>query len=70
MSRAELIAIVDQSSPEDRLFLQAYVEHLNRIADPENGRDLNRRLEAMRDGREVSLDDVKRLHEELSAKGV
>ena len=70
MSRAELIAIVDRTSPEDRVFLQAYVEHLARAADPESGRELDRRLEAMRAGREISLDDARRLHEELAAKGL
>lgn len=70
MSRTELIAMVDQSSPEDRLFLQAYVEHLNRLSDPESGKDLDRGLDAMREGREISLDDVRRLHEELSTKGL
>ena len=63
MSRAELIAIVDRTSPEDRVFLQAYVEHLARAADPERGRELDRRLEAMRAGREISLENARRLHE-------
>ena len=70
MSRAELIAIVDRTSPEDRVFLQAYVEHLARAADPESGRELDRRLEAMRAGKEISLEDARRLHEELAAKGL
>ena len=70
MSRAELIAIVDQASPEDRLFLRAYIEHLARIADPENGRDLDARLERMRAGTEVSLDDARKLHDTLSAQGL
>ena len=70
MSRTELIAIVDRTSPEDRVFLQAYVEHLARAADPESGRELDRRLEAMRTGREISLEDARRLHEELAAKGL
>ena len=70
MSRAELIAIIDQTSPEDRVFLQAYVEHLARAADPESGRELDRRLEAMRGGNEISLEDARRLHEELAAKGL
>jgi hypothetical protein len=70
MSRTELIAIVDQASPEDRVFLQAYVEHLARAANPESGNDLDRRLESMRAGREISLDDARRLHEELAAKGL
>jgi len=54
MSHAQLIEFVDRSSPEDRLFLQAYLEHVARASDPEYGRDLDRRLEAMRAGDEVS----------------
>jgi hypothetical protein len=63
MSRAEIIAMVDQTSPEDRIFLQAYVDHLARSADSESGSDLDRRLDAMRAGKEFCLDDVRRLHE-------
>ena len=39
MSRADIIAIVD------RLFLHAYLSRLTRTADPEDGRELDRRLE-------------------------
>ena len=70
MSRAELIEIVDRTSPEDRLFLNAYLEHRNRADDPENGRELDRRLERMRAGHEISLDDAWKLHDELAAKGL
>jgi hypothetical protein len=70
MSRAELIEIVDRSSPEDRLFLHAYIEHLARAADPEDGRELDRRLETMRAGNEVSLDEARKLHDALSAQGL
>lgn len=70
MSRAEIIAMVDQTSPEDRIFLRAYIDYLTRSADSESGSDLDRRLDAMRGGKEFSLDDVRRLHEELAAKGL
>jgi hypothetical protein len=70
MSRAELIAIVDQASPEDRLFLRAYIEHLARNSDPDNGRDLDERLEGMRAGTEISLEDARKLHDSLSAQGL
>ena len=70
MSRAELIEFVDRSALEDRLFLQAYIEHISRESDPENGRELDRRLDAMRQGNEVYLDDVWKLHEALLAQGL
>ena len=70
MSRAELIEIVDQTTPEDRLFLHAYIGHLARAADAGNGHELDRRLDAMRAGHEVSLDDARKLHEELAARGL
>ncbi|HSI11110.1 MAG TPA: hypothetical protein VK961_03660 [Chthoniobacter sp.] len=70
MSHAELIEIVNRSSPEDRIFLSAYLEHLARNADAENGRDLDRRLDAMRAGNEVGLDEVRKLHETLASQGL
>jgi len=70
MSHAELIDIVNRSSPEDRLFLRAYIEHLTRTSDPENGRDLDRRLENMRAGDEVSLEEARKLHEALASRGL
>ncbi|MEI9897756.1 MAG: hypothetical protein WDN28_28845 [Chthoniobacter sp.] len=70
MSHAELIEIVNRSSPEDRLFLSAYLEHLARTSNPDDGRDLDRRLEAMRGGDEVSLDEARKLHEALASKGL
>jgi hypothetical protein len=68
MSHAELIEIVNRSSPEDRLFLSAYLEHLARSSRPEDGKDLDRRLDAMRAGNEVSLDEARKLHEALVAQ--
>jgi hypothetical protein len=62
--------IVDRTSPEERLFLGAYLEHLARVADPENGRELDRRLESMRAGEEVSLAEARKLHEALAARGL
>ena len=70
MSRVELIQIVDRTSPEDRLFLHAYIEHLARAADAENGRELDRRLELMRGGHEVSLEEARKLHDALAAQNL
>jgi hypothetical protein len=70
MSRSQLIEFVDRTSPEDRLFLHAYLEHVARASDPDNGRDLDRRLEAMRAGDEVRLEDARKLHEALASQGL
>jgi hypothetical protein len=70
MSRAELIEIVDRTSPEDRIFLHAYIEHLARTADPDDGRELDRRLDSMRAGNEVSLAEARKLHDALTAQGL
>ena len=70
MSHTELIEIVDRSSLEERVFLSAYLEHLSRTADPEHGRELDRRLESMRAGNEVSLEDARKLHEALAVRGL
>jgi hypothetical protein len=70
MSHSQLIEFVERSSPEDRLFLQAYLEHLARASDPEFGQDLDRRLEAMRAGDEVRLADARKLHEALDSQGL
>ena len=70
MSRSELIEIVDRTSPEDRLFLHAYIEHTARAADPGHGRELDRRLDAMRAGDEVSLEEARKLHEALATRGL
>lgn len=56
MSRSELIEMVDRTSPEDRL--------------PGHGRELDRRLDAMRAGDEVSLEEARKLHEALAARGL
>jgi hypothetical protein len=70
MSHAQMIEFVDRCSPEDRLFLQAYLEHQARASDLEYGRDLDRRLEAMRAGDEVRLEDARKLHEALVSHGL
>ncbi len=70
MSRAELAEIVDNAPPADLIFLQAYLEHRARASNPENGSDLDRRLEIMRAGREVSLEDALQLHQELAARSL
>ncbi|HEY3902254.1 MAG TPA: hypothetical protein VGM54_26810 [Chthoniobacter sp.] len=45
--------------------------HLHLLCEsPENGRDLDARLERMRSGNEVSLDAARKLHDTLSEQGL
>jgi len=70
VSHSELIEFVNGCSPENHIFLQAYLDHIARTSDPESGRDLDRRLDAMRAGKEVSLEDVRKLHGALASQGL
>lgn len=70
MSVAELKTVVDQTTNEERLFLQAYLDHLDAQSSPENARELDRRWEEMNAGDKVSLDEARRLHEALQARGL
>ena len=69
MSVAELKEIVDKSTEEERIFLEAYLQHLNRVADPENGRDLDERLGQMDAANKVSLTKAFEMHQALKARG-
>lgn len=70
MSVAELKSVVDNSTSEERLFLQAYLDHLTEQASPERVRELDRHWEEMNSGDKVSLAEARRLHEELQARGL
>ena len=70
MSHTELIEIVDRTTPEDRLFLSAYLEHLACAADPEHGRVRWYPGQIEVSGNEVSLEDARKLHETLAARGL
>ena len=61
MKRAKLQAFVDNLKPDERLFLQAYLDHLRRADDPSNAQDLSRRMKEMDAGRVVTLLEAKRL---------
>ena len=70
MSVAELKRIVDKTSTEERLFLQAYLDHLARAGDPANAADLSRRMREMDAGKKVTLALAKKLHESLLKQGL
>ena len=70
MSVAEIKQLVDKTSTEDRLFLQAYLDHLARVNDPANAADLSRRMREMDAGRKITLTQAKKLHEALVKQGL
>lgn len=70
MTLLEIKRSVEGASGEDRLFLEAYLRHLNRADDPGNAADLDQRMREMDEGRKVSLSTALRLHESLKSEGL
>jgi len=69
MTLQELKQGIDQSTPEERLFLAAYLKHLARRDDPAYRQELSRLRDEMNAGRRVNLEQVKRMHQALEAEG-
>jgi len=61
----EIKAGIVQSSPEERLYLAAFVKHLARNDDPSYQAELTELNQQIDDGKKYSLAQVKRLHEYL-----
>ena len=70
MSREELKVAAAGLSQEDRLWLAAYLRHLNRVNSQANAKELSAINKRIDEGRFVTLDDLKRLHAELEAEGL
>ncbi len=68
MSSAELKRIADQLSPEERLFLAAYLKHLARRDDPAYQAELTRLNREIDRGKKYSLEQVKRINERLKKR--
>ncbi len=69
MSFAELKERVAELSREENLDLAALLLHLRRKDDPEYRAELERRMNAMDQGKKVPQAEVERLHRELLAQG-
>ena len=61
MNTTKLKALVDQATPEERLFLRHYLAHVRRENDPEYAAELARRMKDMDEGKKVHWSDVKKL---------
>jgi hypothetical protein len=70
MTVEELKSGIEQSTPEQRLYLAALLKHLNRRDDPAYQAELARLSQEIDDGRKFFLDQAKRLHETLEADGL
>lgn len=70
MSHAELKAVVDRSSVEDRLFLSAYLRHLASRGDVCMQGDLASAHREIEQGDKVNLRQMKRLHQTLAKSGL
>ena len=69
MSVAELKRVVDDTTPDERLFLEAYLAHLHRRDDPANAADLARRMREM-DAGKSDLGSGRTLHQALLKQGL
>jgi hypothetical protein len=61
---------IEHSSPEERLYLAAFLKHLARKDDPSYQSELAELNKEIDSSRKFSLDQVKRLHETLKAEGL
>ena len=70
MSVSEIKQLVDRTSPEERLFLQAYLDHLARVKEPASAADLSRRMREMTAGKKITLAQAKKAHQALLKQGL
>jgi hypothetical protein len=62
----ELKRGIEESSPEERLLLAAYLKHLERKDDPAYKKELTRLNQEIDDGKKFTLEQVRHLHETLN----
>jgi hypothetical protein len=70
MTMAEIKSGIEQSSPEERVYLTAYLKHLARKDDPAYQSELTRLNAEIDNGKRISLAQAKQLHESLKAEGL
>ena len=70
MSTTELKAVVDQATPEERIFLEHYLAHLRRSEDPRYAEEIAGRHRDMDAGQKVKWSEVKRIHQDMLNDGL
>ncbi len=70
MTVKEIKRGIEQSSPEERAYLAAFLTHLARKDDPAYQSELTRLNQEIDRGKKFSLAQAERLHETLKAEGL
>jgi hypothetical protein len=70
MSSVELIETANALTANQRVFLAAYLKHLGRKSDPAYQARLGRLNQEIDDGKKISFEQAKHLHQELKAQGL
>ena len=70
MTVTEIQSGIEQSSPEERAYLAAFLKHLARKDDPAYQAELTRLNEEIDHGKKISFAQAKQLHEALKAEGL
>jgi propanediol dehydratase small subunit len=70
VSVGEIKTLIDQMSTEERFFAAAYLRHLAEAADPAYRKTLTEKLDRMAEGKKVSHDQLRRIHEALEREGL
>ena len=70
MTVAEIKTGIEQSTPEERAYLAAFLKHLVRKEDPAYQSELGRLNAEIDSGKKISLDQAKQLHETLRTEGL
>jgi hypothetical protein len=70
MTVTEIKSGIEQSSPEQRLYLAAFLKHLARKDDPAYRSELTQLNEEIDRGQRFTFEQVKHLHETLKAEGL
>jgi hypothetical protein len=70
MSTLELKRTADGLNTEERVFLAAYLKHLERVNDPAYQAELTRLNQEIESGKKFTLAQVDHLNETLKAEGL
>ena len=70
MTKAELVAAVDELTEDERSYLSAYLKMKERLSDAAYRQEMSSRLKSMQAGHAVDRDQVLELHGHLADNGL
>lgn len=70
MTKAELVAAVDELTENERSYLRAYLKMKERLSDAAYRQEMSSRLKSMQAGQWVGRDQVLELHGHLADNGL